>query len=57
MRSIGGGSFSSITSFQDGDDVTFKHETSANNDPNYDHATFVHFDDHIRSQNYLQSSV
>ena len=46
MRSIGGGSFSSITTFQDGDDVTFKHELSANNDSNYDHATFVHFDDH-----------
>ena len=46
MRSIGGGSYSSITTFQDGDDTTFKHELSANSDWNIDHGTFTHFDDH-----------
>ena len=46
MRSINGGAFSSLVTFQDNSDYTFKHETSASNHWNIEHASPTHFDDH-----------
>ena len=46
MRSVNGGSFSELVTFIDNSEYTFKHENSASNYWNTDHASPTHFDDH-----------
>lgn len=46
MRSVNGGAFSELVTFQDNSEYTFKHETSASNHWNIEHASPTHFDDH-----------